>query len=430
MSNMAEPRPEPEPVLFLTADTGGGHRAAAQAVAQALRAACPGRFTPVLLDPLGGPGSAWPLRCLMRCYGPAVRYAPWLWGALYRITDSAAVAALLRRTVLRLAEAPVREAVAALRPAALVSCHALATGAAVRAAGTGPSRLPVVTVVTDLATVHASWSHPGSDVTVACSAGPAAGRPRGGAPAGRRPELGLPVSAQFSAVHPAPAQREALRRSLGLDGHRFVVVVTGGGEGAGRMYRSVRALLAGLPGADVVAICGRNDRVRRRLGRLSAGAAGRLTVLGFVGNMADWLRCADVVVGKAGPGTIAEAACCGAAMILTCHLPGQEAGNTELAVRAGAARHAHRITGLVHEVGQLRDDPASLAAMRAASQRLGRPGAAQAIAELVASLAGARRAGHTARAGAPRRESASPRSAGPPVPAHPAPVPAAAGERR
>src|SRR6185437_10199084 len=52
----------PIPLLFLLADTGGGHRAAAQAVGEALAYAFPGRFAPVLCDPLGGPRAARLLR--------------------------------------------------------------------------------------------------------------------------------------------------------------------------------------------------------------------------------------------------------------------------------------------------------------------------------------------------------------------------------
>jgi len=49
-----------------------------------------------------------------------------------------------------------------------------------------------------------------------------------------------------------------------------------------------------------VAICGRNLRLKRRLDRLAARYGNRLTVIGFASNMADWLRCADLVVTKAG----------------------------------------------------------------------------------------------------------------------------------
>jgi 1,2-diacylglycerol 3-beta-galactosyltransferase len=296
--------------------------------------------------------------------------------------------ALLRRTLLRLADRPVAAAVAALRPAMVVSFHALATGAAVGAAGRPPGRLPVVTVVTDVGTAHASWCHDGADLTVVPSA--AAGRccrsPRGGPDC---LDLGLPVAAGFSGGPLPAAGRQALRRSLGLPGRGFLAVVTGGGEGAGELARSARLLLDGFGDVHVAAICGRNERARRRLARLADRASGRLTVRGFVGNMADWLRCADVVVTKAGPGTIAEAACCGAPLILTSHLPGQEASNARLVVAAGAGRYAARPADLTREIARLRADPAAVAAMRAASARLGRPGAAAAVAALIAGLADA-----------------------------------------
>jgi 1,2-diacylglycerol 3-beta-galactosyltransferase len=146
------------------------------------------------------------------------------------------------------------------------------------------------------------------------------------------------------------------------------------------------AIAGRLGDVSVVAICGHNDLLRQRLTRSAARYGDRLTVLGFVGNMADWMRCADVVVTKAGPGTIAEAACCGAALILTSHVPGQEEGNAEFVVAAGAGRWAPRLPELLAVISELQHDPDALARMRAASGRLARPGAAAAIARLVASL--------------------------------------------
>ena len=104
--------------------------------------------------------------------------------------------------------------------------------------------------------------------------------------------------------------------------------------------------------------------------------------------MADWLRCADVVVGKAGPGTIAEATCCGAPLVLTSFVPGQEKGNAEFVTGAGAGVYAPRPRQLAAEIGRLRRDPGALAAMRDASVRVGRPGAATDIARFLADLVG------------------------------------------
>ncbi|HZD97789.1 MAG TPA: glycosyltransferase, partial [Micromonosporaceae bacterium] len=115
---------------------------------------------------------------------------------------------------------------------------------------------------------------------------------------------------------------------------------------------------------------------------------GRLVVCGFVDDIADRLRCADVVVTKAGPGTIAESTCCGIPLIVTSHLPGQERGNTEYVVGAGAGRYAPTVAGLVREVSRLRRDPVALARLRSASAALGRPHAAASIAALIADTTG------------------------------------------
>jgi 1,2-diacylglycerol 3-beta-galactosyltransferase len=364
------------PVLFLIADTGGGHRSAARAVGQALDQLYPGRFDPVLCDPLGGPGSARLLRWVTGLYGPAIRLAPWLWGAAYRATDSRAAMRVLRRTLLRLADRPALAA-AGHRPAAIVSFHPLTGAAAVAARDRAAPGSPAVTVVTDLARTHAAWRCGGADLIAPPSAGPPVTRDFWGGPLRSGDE------------------RAALRRSLGVPEDRFVVLLTGGGEGSGGIGRRAAAIVRRLPEVDVVAVCGRNRRLRQRLDRLAAGSGGRLTVTGFTRDMADWLRCCDLVVTKAGPGTIAEAACCGAPMVLTSHVPGQERGNTEFITGAGAGRRARGVRRLLAEIEDLRAGPGRLAVMRAASAGLGRPDAAAGIAEAIAGLAGVAHASRT-----------------------------------
>jgi 1,2-diacylglycerol 3-beta-galactosyltransferase len=104
--------------------------------------------------------------------------------------------------------------------------------------------------------------------------------------------------------------------------------------------------------------------------------------------MADWLRCADIVVGKAGPGTIAEATCSGAPLVLTSFVPGQEKGNAEFVTGSGAGVYAPRPRQLAAEIGRLRRDPGALAAMRDAAVRVSRPRAATDIARFLADLSG------------------------------------------
>jgi 1,2-diacylglycerol 3-beta-galactosyltransferase len=375
----------PLPLLFLLADTGGGHRSAAMAVSQALEQRYPGRFAPVLVDPLGGPSAPRRLRWPVALYGPCIRVWPALWGFLWGCCNTPSGLTFWRRTLFRPADKSVADAVTACQPAGIVAFHAMTALPAVKARDRLALDVPVITVVTDLVTAHLSWRDAGSDVAVVPSAAMGRCFRRDGIGPDRCVEIGLPVPAQFAAGPLPEHQRAALRRSLGLGG-RFLVVVTGGAEGSGRIFRQVAALVRHVPEVDVVAICGRNRPLRRRLARLAARAEGRLTVRGLVGNMADWLRCADVVVSKAGPATIAEAAACAVPMVLTSHVPGQEEGNTEFVVAAGAGLHVGRAPELAAEIGRLRGDPAALAAMRAAAARLGRPAAAAQIADLLAGL--------------------------------------------
>ena len=336
MTSRNEP---PVRLLFLVGETGGGHRSAAKAVAQALDHEFPGRFDPFICDPLRGPGAPRWLRWLTGLYGPTIRISPWLWGMLWRMCSSPRFLGWLRRTLISPIYRSVAKAVAAWRPAVIVSFHPLTAEPAVRVRDLSAAVPPVITVITDLVTAHLSWRDAAVDRVIVPSAAIAGRCAQDGMPEGHYVETGLPVGPEFSRTPASAPERQALQRSLGLSG-RFLVVLTGGGEGSGGLYRRTVTILRKVEDMDVAVICGRNQRVRRRLTRLAEGAGGRLTVHGFVDNMAAWLRCADIVVGKAGPGTIAEATCCAAPLVLTSHLPGQEEGNAEFVVQAGAGSHA------------------------------------------------------------------------------------------
>jgi 1,2-diacylglycerol 3-beta-galactosyltransferase len=395
----------PVPLLFLIGDTGGGHRSAAAAVAQALDRAWPGRFAPFICDPLQGPNAPRRLRWLVALYGPAIRLTPWLWGVLWRAWGSPRSLRWLRRTFMAPAYGSVAKVIATYRPAMIVSFHPMTSEPAVRARERTAQLLPIVTVITDLITTHLSWRDAAVDRVIVPSAAIASRCSQDGMPEGHYVEIGLPVSAEFCRPPATPAERAALRRSLGLR-EQFLVVVTGGAEGSGGIDRHTEAILRHLDDVSVAVICGRNEVLRRRLARLADQADGRLTVHGFVDNMADWFRCADVVVGKAGPGTIAEATCCGAPLLLTSYVPGQEEGNAEYVVQAGAGRYAPRPADLVSAIRTLRDDPQALAAMRAASAGIARPTAAADIADLLTNMASDASYGESATlSGRPHRRS-------------------------
>ncbi len=375
-------------LLFLIADTGGGHRAAATAVERQMAVTSPGAFEITILDPFT---SAKPrvIGGTAGLYGPVTRHARWLWGGLYHSTNSRSAVALLENTVLRSVTGAVTAAIDRLAPDCVVSFHPLLNHISVRAVRGQARRIPVVTVITDLVDIHAAWACPDVDAVVVPSPGGFDRCRRAGIPASRCHDIGLAVDRRFTDLPSDPAGIAAIRERLGLRTDSFVVLVCGGADGSGGIVKHARAIAAAALDVDVVVICGRNERARSALAGLCTANGRSVRVLGYVTNMPEWMRASDVVVSKAGPGTIAEALCCGLPLLLAWYLPGQERGNVEWVVDIGAGRFVPRDEQLVDAVAELAaPGSTTLAAMRSAVKAAARPDATRRIAELIASMSG------------------------------------------
>jgi 1,2-diacylglycerol 3-beta-galactosyltransferase len=135
-------------------------------------------------------------------------------------------------------------------------------------------------------------------------------------------------------------------------------------------------LLAAKPPAQVAAITGRNERLREELE--SRTWPQPLRVTGFVENMHVWMAAADLLVTKAGPGTMAEALVVGVPMVLCGAVPGQEPPNVRYAVESGAALWAPepaRAAKTAHQL--LWDRRGTLKEMRRRAELAGHPDAAR-----------------------------------------------------
>ncbi|GAC1340397.1 MAG: glycosyltransferase [Candidatus Dormibacteria bacterium] len=346
------------------------------------------RFEIEVLDPFAASG-LWPARQLPAAYGPLIRMAPLAWGALWHATNSRSAVAALRSSLGRLVRPILEERIRKLQPAAMVSFHPLLNHVAARVGHVRSRPIPVLTVITDLSSVHASWLCPEVDAVVAPSPSVLDRCRRAGIPATRCFDLGLPVDLAFSsAARLSTPQRAALRRRLGLAGDAFTILLSGGGDGSGGLASRLRGVIEAGLDAQFVVVCGHNRRLVERL-QGTRDARGRpVPVHGFVDNMAELTRAADVVVSKAGPGTIAETLCCGVPLLLTWHIPGQERDNINFVLATGAGRYVPRVHDLVDTVAELAEPGSTaLAALRERARRAARPDATRRIAELVAAHA-------------------------------------------
>jgi 1,2-diacylglycerol 3-beta-galactosyltransferase len=302
---------------------------------------------------------------------------PQAWGLGYRLSDGNRRARLITASAWPYIRPALRSLIAQHPSDLIVSVHPLSNGPVLRSLG--PRRPPFVTIVTDLVTTHALWYHRQADLVIVPTE---AARQRAllcGLDPGRVVVVGLPVADRFCRP---PGDPQALRQELGWPADRPVVLLVGGGEGMGPLERTAYAVEAHCPSAALVVIAGRNQGLKARLEAHPWKIPAR--VYGFVREMPDFMRAADILITKAGPGTISEALIAGLPMILYSRLPGQEDGNISFVVSEGAGVWAPRSEQIVAALRYWIKFPHKRAEAAAACRRLARPEAARQIAHVLA----------------------------------------------
>jgi len=164
---------------------------------------------------------------------------------------------------------------------------------------------PLVTVLTDIADYPPHFWIERQDQYVICGSERAEQQARGlRLPDARVQRVsGMILNPKF--YEPLDFDRHAELARLGLRPDLPTGIVMFGGEGSMAQVSITRALNTSGLAVQLILLCGRNERVLREL----RGLVPRLPMLveGFTGNVPYYMHLADFFVGKAGPGSISEA---------------------------------------------------------------------------------------------------------------------------
>jgi len=181
--------------------------------------------------------------------------------------------------------------------------------------------LKLAAVVTDF-DIYPLWARPEVDLFLVPHADLARRLGERGVDPGRIVVTGLPVDPAYE----VPRDGATVRSSLGLPAAGRTVLLLGGGLGSGPLEESARACLT-VPGWTVVLVCGKNERLRRRLVPMAQAEPERLRVLGYRSDLPDLMAASDLVVTKGGGLSLAEALYARRAVVALPGLPGQEHAN-------------------------------------------------------------------------------------------------------
>lgn len=323
-------RPHPPRVVIIYASAGAGHHGASQELAHRLRqrgllADCVD-LADLLPYGLG--------RLLRGTYRGMLHRLPWLYGLLFAIAGSFRRAAPITAALLR----PVWPRVLAALPPdtrVVVSTYPVVSQILGPMRRAGRLGVPVVTYLTDFA-VNPIWISPGVDLH--CAAHDTTRVEARAFGAGEVRVAGRLVPGDFGPG--SAADRRRARERFGLPPDARLALLVAGSWGVGAVARTA-AEIARTGVAIPVVVCGRNAALRRRLVRRRIGY-----VLGWVENMPDLLRAADVLVENAGGLTALEAMATGLPVATYRPIPGHGRANAATMARAGVATWVRRRAAL------------------------------------------------------------------------------------
>jgi processive 1,2-diacylglycerol beta-glucosyltransferase len=382
-------------VLILSASAGAGHIRAARAIERAViesGAAREVRHVDTLeyTNPLFR-------RLYSKAYIDMVNRMPEALGWLYDYLDDPGKDTRLQLAFDKLNTRPIVKLLESFRPEVTVCTHFLPAEIIASLIREGKLSTRLSIVVTDF-DIHAQWL---------CPAGPryfvALEETRRhlmelGIAAGDVTVSGIPIDPAFA----VPKDRAAMRRKHGLRPDGTVILTSTGGFGVGKSDNLIASLMKLRHPSQVVALCGRNEEMKERLDSLAAEVPSdspvTLKVLGYTDAMDEYMAASDLVVGKPGGLTTAEALASGLVFVVVSPIPGQEERNSDHLLEEGAAIRCNNLPVLAYKIDRLLDDPRRLAAMRENVRRMARPRAAHDIvAELQAqgSVHPTRRLGET-----------------------------------
>ncbi len=404
-------------ILFLIADTGAGHRSAANAINNAITLISKQQqqewqarldtqtvaengagmqktmqATAVLPQPptyrvqivdVFEEYSRFPLREAVKLYGPTIRYNPKLYGEFFKQTNRDASMIAVKTVATPLIFNGLLRLITSVKPDIIVSIHPMLNHVTVQALQELRLNIPFITVVTDLVSIHHAWFTAGVDRYIV----PTEQAKQLYLQRGLDPEhvslLGMPIDPKFSV---AVASKAELQRKFNLKPGIPTILLVGGGDGAGGLQKAVRAISRAHLPVQLMVVTGRNRRLYTHLQRTRSSLHVPAKIFGFVQNMPELMHASDVIITKAGPGTICEALACNLPVILSGYVPGQEEGNIDFVVNNEVGTLALEASTLIDALRRLvRPGSTELRRQKANAKRISRPRASFDIAECILS---------------------------------------------
>ncbi|PIN04631.1 Monogalactosyldiacylglycerol synthase [Handroanthus impetiginosus] len=319
-------------VLILMSDTGGGHRASAEAIRDAFQLEYGDEYR-IFVKDVWKEYTGWPLNDMEGQYKFMVKHVQ-LWKVAFHGTSPKWIHSLYLAAFATFYAKEVEAGLMEYKPDIIISVHPLMQHIplwVLKWQGL-QKKVIFVTVITDLNTCHRTWFHPLVNRLYCPSEAVAKRALFDGLEESQIRVFGLPIRPSFCR---AELSKDDLRVELEMDAQLPAVLLMGGGEGMGPVKKTAKALGESLydkelekPIGQLVIICGRNETLATTLKSLEWKIP--VKIRGFEKQMEKWMGACDCIITKRLRNYSPEG------IILNDYIPGQEKGNVPYVVDNGA----------------------------------------------------------------------------------------------
>jgi len=368
---------DPKNVLILTGDAGMGHRSAAEAVQKALKKHLGEGCVIEINNPLNHPRVPNFIKDSQSDYDEIVKNLPELYKLGYKVSDATFPVSVMEGGFTILLVNIFRKILKEFNPDLIISTYPIFMAPLKVILQSQKKKIPMITVVTDLVTVHQVWFNDGATL---CTV-PTEGVREKALKAGLKPEqvinCGIPVDPNILALKEKPVAE--LREELGWQQDIPTLLVIGSPRIAS-MIDVVETLNYSGYVIQLALVAGGNQKLFEEFKQVDWLHPTK--TYNFVENIPKLMRAADIILCKAGGLITSESLASGLPLILIHALPGQEKGNVDFVVENDAGQFCPTPLDVLKTLScWFKDDLAELHNVSKNARILGRADAADQIAE-------------------------------------------------
>lgn len=370
-------------IVIVYATAGIGHKKASIAVKKALDEMAPEGIDVSIIDALDYTNDFFKWSYL-QAYLLMVNKLPLFWGMSYYLTDNFyfnMLIARMRRFNNWLSSGKLANYLFDTKPDVVISTHFFASEVIADLKKNSGLKSRLITVVTDYR-LHSWWVAEPTDTYVVAGEDARNDLIRWKVEPSRIKVLGIPIEPIFS----KPLNKDDILRKTGLRSGIFTILVIGGGFGVGPIEEIVKVIAAIRHPLQVIAICGHNEELVRRLEELKKQMTADIKVLGFVDNVYEYMEVSDVLISKSGGITVSESLAKEIPLIIISPIMGQETRNADFLMKHGAALKLARVSDLKDSLEYLCAHPDKIKEMKKSIETIKKPMACYDVAKLAIDM--------------------------------------------